>query len=82
MKDLIQVRFTVATAEIKGKSMIAISKVLGKALKKVEPQIMRLIEKSTQVLEKNLDDELQEGTNKPCADPGVPKPEEGATSSK
>jgi len=60
MKDLVEFRFTIATRELSGKAVVALTKTLGKGLKKIEPQLMRLIEKSTQVLEKGLDDEMKE----------------------
>ena len=47
MKDLVEFRFTVATRELSGKAITTVAKTLGKGLKKVEPQIMRLVEALT-----------------------------------
>jgi hypothetical protein len=54
MKDLIEFRFTVATKELNGKMILPVAKVVGKSLKKVEPQIMRLVEVITAQLEKEI----------------------------
>ena len=54
MKDLIEFRFTVATKELNGKAILPVAKVVGKALKKVEPQIMRLVEVITEQVEKEV----------------------------
>jgi hypothetical protein len=54
MKDLIEFRFTVATKELNGKMILPVAKVVGKSLKKVEPQIMRLVEVITEQLEKEI----------------------------
>lgn len=54
MKDLIEFRFTVATAELQGKTAIAVAKILGKAISKIEPQILRVVESATKLAEKEL----------------------------
>lgn len=51
MKDLIEARFTIATRKLEGKTAKAIAKTIGKALEKVEPQIMRLAEAVTKTIE-------------------------------
>ena len=57
MKDLIEFRFTVATKELNGKAILPVAKVVGKALKKVEPQIMRIVEVITDYFEQEFEKE-------------------------
>lgn len=60
MKDLVEFRFTVATRELSGKAITTVAKTLGKGLKKVEPQIMRLVEALTKEAEKEISKETKE----------------------
>lgn len=51
MKDLFETRFTIATRQLDGRAIKAISKVLDKVLSKYEPQITRIVDAFVDTLE-------------------------------
>lgn len=59
MKDRVEIALVVRTDELSGKAVKAVASVIGKAIQEVKPQLMKLIEASTNTLTSIINNEAK-----------------------